>query len=89
MIRGQQLSLGEIDGVSILANVVSVINSTRKPLEIALLDSFESAHADLGGFRDRFERNAPFEPPRRHTEDAFISHGLSVTVYHQNICLWV
>jgi hypothetical protein len=87
MIRSQQLSHREVDGMGVLANVVRIVDSARQTLEFALLNEFELPHADFCCFGDGFERNSSLKSPGSDTENAFVSHW-KVTVYHQNIAGW-
>src|SRR5450759_2558682 len=76
LVEGDQGPFVVFNRTGILTNIAGVVNAAGQFAEIALFNGCEGAYADLGGFGDLFERDAPIAANRGQTKDVFFLYHL-------------
>src|SRR5690349_8944268 len=72
VVHRQDGRLVVFDGLRILPYITGVIDPARQFAEVPVLDRFQAADVDLGGFRNLLEREAAIAANRGQSEDAFL-----------------
>src|SRR5450759_4457955 len=76
LVESDQSALVVFNRTRVLTDIAGVINAAGQFAEIALFNGFEGAYADLGGFGDLLERDAPIAANCGQTQDAFFLYHL-------------
>src|ERR1035437_1791474 len=76
LVEGDQGAFVVFNRTGILTNIAGVVNTAGQFAEIALSNGCEGAYADLGGFSDLLERDAPIAANRGQTKDVFFLYHL-------------
>src|ERR1035437_6642494 len=76
LVEGDEGALVVFNRTGVLTDIAGVVNAAGQFAEIALFNGCEGAYADLGGFSDLLERDAPIAANRGQTKDVFFLYHL-------------